>query len=225
VETSKEEILKVLTINALRKLQKGSILQAISHTLAIIGLTLLTLTVRAALNKLNTTELILKSIDFEVFEKYIIYSSIVFIGLLITLFALILLVASMWGFIIPGARYLANIDARFTKASNLLNLGWIWGTVIAIIGLVMSIASAYLIIILPICLGLLIVGIILILLGYTGLIILTIKLSDFEKIERYETTAILFTLSSFIPLLIPIPWILFYLALKTSELKHLGLSS
>ncbi len=124
-------------------------------------------------------------------------------GLFIALFigAVIVFVAVI-SRLVSGVSTLARYSDRYSTAETLIKLGYIWGIVLLIVGVIS----------IPILIGifLLVPGIILLFLGGIGLIILMFSLNDEFKEQLFLIAGILFILGFFIPLLDFIGWILVY---------------
>jgi uncharacterized membrane protein len=134
------------------------------------------------------------------------------IALIILVIALlvpvVLYLLGLWGNFIPGVRRLGELNVEFRTASRLVHLGFFWGVLLVIIGVLTA----------PILIGfpILIIGAILVLIGYIGLIILGFKLHDYERDGLYLAAAITFIIGIVLPVLQIIGLILLYVALGHS---------
>jgi len=134
------------------------------------------------------------------------------IVLIILVIALLVPVAlyflGLWGNFVPGVRRLGELNVEFRTASRLVHLGFFWGVLLVIIGVLTA----------PILIGIpiLIIGAILVLIGYIGLIILGFKLHNYEGDGLYLAAAITFIIGIVISVLQIIGFILLYVALGHS---------
>ncbi|MFN3268088.1 MAG: DUF973 family protein, partial [Zestosphaera sp.] len=143
-----------------------------------------------------------------------VFTAVVGAVILIIIGGIIALIGLFSRFI-PGVRDLANANPKFSTASTLIRIGYIWGLILLIIGLILAIF----IIGIPI----LLVGAILLLIGLIGTIVLCFKLKDVYQNSLYLVAGIFFILYIFITMsrilsvftAIPeiIGWILIYIAL------------
>ena len=142
--------------------------------------------------------------------KMLLEGSLVAVVIVLIIGAIIALIG-LWGDFIPGAKRLAEVRPEFTTSATLIRVGLFYGTIVMIIGALL----VFVLIGIPIV----IVGLILHLLGYIGLIILSFKLNETEKNALYLATGILFIISIFVGLAGFIAWILLYIALGDSAKK------
>lgn len=124
------------------------------------------------------------------------------------------LVAFLYGVyakFVPGVTKLSEIDSSYSTAKTLIRLGYIWGVILMIIGVPLTL----------LVIGILItfVGLILLLLGHIGTIILCFNLNGKEGNSLYLIAGILFIIGIFVPILSFISWILLYIAFSNSESK------
>lgn len=134
---------------------------------------------------------------------------IVLIILVIALLVpVVLYLLGLWGNFVPGVRRLGELNVEFRTASRLVHLGFFWGVLLVIIGVLTA----------PILIGIpiLIIGVILVLIGYIGLIILGFKLHDYERDGLYLAAAITFIIGIVLQVLQLIGLILLYVALGHS---------
>jgi len=138
--------------------------------------------------------------------------------IVIILVAVVLSIIAVYVKLLSSVRLLKEYDpGRYSSASTLIRIGYVWGLMLALIGLV----TAILVIVSPIFifigLGVTIVGAILLLIGFIGLIILSFKLHDEFRKDSFLVAAILFIVSIFLSgLLTFIAWIFMYLGAKDS---------
>jgi len=169
----------------------------------------------------------------------IIPAILVIAALLLATFILWLI--GVWGFFVPGASRVGKANPEFSTAATLIKIGYFWGILVLLISLVViGVVVAYAIItqspfILIALLGLvpvILVCIILILVGYVGLLVLVYKFHELERIGLYLAVFILLILDlvlGFVALvpytgvvIIPsgvislVAWILLYVALRES---------
>jgi hypothetical protein len=155
--------------------------------------------------------------------------------------AFILWLIGVWGFFVPGVSKVGKANPEFSTAARLIKIGYFWGILVLLISLVViGVVVAYAIIaqspsILIALLGLvpvLLVCIILILVGYVGLLVLVYKFHELEKIGLYLAVFILLILdlalgfAVFVPyagvVIVPseaislVAWVLLYIALGES---------
>ena len=128
----------------------------------------------------------------------------------------VLFLLGLWGNFVPGVRRLGELNVEFRTASTLVHLGFFWGVLLVIIGALTA----------PILIGfpILIIGAVLVLIGYIGLIILGFKLHDYEEDRLYLATAITFIIGIVLPVLQIIGLILLYVALGHSIKRHEALA-
>lgn len=131
----------------------------------------------------------------------ILFSSIiaivtVFIGAIIALLGVYIK-------LLPGASSLADYSERYSTAASLIKIGYLWGLILIIIGIITLavVIGAFFIII----------GYILLFIGKIGLIILVFKLNDEFSDSKFLIAGILFILGIFVSLLDLIGWILVYI--------------
>ncbi|MEM1661566.1 MAG: DUF973 family protein [Desulfurococcaceae archaeon] len=107
--------------------------------------------------------------------------------------------------LIPGARSLAQAEPEFTTASNLISVGYKWGIILLVLGiLTLIILIGFL---------LLVLSLIFLLIGNIGLVLLCFKLHDRFKDALYRDAGILFIIGIFVLLISFVGWILLYVAL------------
>lgn len=222
-----EDIARVYVLDAYNKLKTGSLIQIIANSLLILSLTTISVMIFRLIpliTELTPSTLPEVSIDNilinEILKRFSMYIIIMSTSIIVLIASLILWIISTWACIIPGARRLTYVDNRFSRACNLINLGWFWGVVVAFIGGAISIGSIFANTLIPLGLSVIAVSLILTTLGYAGIIILSTKLSDYEKIDRFETTSTLFILSIAIPYISFLPWLTFYRSLQYAINKY-----
>lgn len=127
------------------------------------------------------------------------------IGLAVLVIGVILALIGLYGKFIPGLSELARTNPEFSTASSLIRIGYVWGLVLLLVGAILTL----------IIIGIFIafIGLILLVIGYVGMIILCFKLNDAYQNTLYLVAGILFILSIFIPILGVVAWILIYVAL------------
>lgn len=127
------------------------------------------------------------------------------IGLAILVIGVILALIGLYGKFIPGLSELARANPEFSTASSLIKIGYVWGLVLLLVGAILTL--------LVIGIFIAFIGLILLVIGYVGMIILCFKLNDAYQNTLYLVAGILFILSIFIPILGVVAWILIYVAL------------
>jgi len=131
---------------------------------------------------------------------------------IVTLIGAVISLIAIYAYLRPGALELSKADQRYSTASKLINIGYLWGLILIIIGL----ALALIIIGIP----LLVIGIILLIIGKIGVILLSFNLNEAEKNVLYLVAGILFIIGLFVNILSFIAWILMYVALGESIRRH-----
>lgn len=152
---------------------------------------------------------------------YVPASVSLLVGLIITIIigALILLMG-LYMYFIPGTRKLSEINSEYVTPAKLIRLGYVWGLLLLIVGLILTLilTAVYVGAILAI------VGLILVFIGYVGIIVLAFKLRDVENNNLYLVAGLLFIVGIVIPgigtLLWLLAWILMYVALGDSIRRH-----
>jgi hypothetical protein len=136
------------------------------------------------------------------------------IVLIILIIALLVSVAlyllGLWGNFVPGVRMLGELNEEFRTASTLVHLGFIWGVILGFFGVLTA----------PIGIPILIIGAVLVLIGYIGLITLGFKLHDHEGDGLYFAAAITFIIGIVFPVLQIIGFIFLYVALGRSIKRY-----
>jgi len=127
---------------------------------------------------------------------------------IVALIGAVISLIAIYAYLRPGALELSKADQRYSTASKLINIGYLWGLILIIIGLPLTL----IIIGIPI----LIIGVILFLIGHIGVILLSFNLNDAEKNALYLVAGILFIIGLFVDILSFIAWILMYVALGES---------
>jgi len=127
---------------------------------------------------------------------------------IVALIGAVISLIAIYAYLRPGALELSKADQRYSTASKLINIGYLWGLILIIIGLPLTL----IIIGIPIF----IIGVILFLIGHIGVILLSFNLNDAEKNVLYLVAGILFIIGLFINILSFIAWILMYVALGES---------
>ncbi|MCS7140539.1 MAG: DUF973 family protein [Nitrososphaerota archaeon] len=108
-----------------------------------------------------------------------------------------------------GVQRLASIDPDYKTSATLIKLGWIYGVILGVIASLTSIIVWFA------GLALSIIALVLLILGFVGLIVLCFKLYKKEGMGLYLAAGILFVLF-FIPFCPLVAWILLYIALGES---------
>jgi len=157
----------------------------------------------------------------------------------VLLIGVALIVVGVFAYLWRGARALGKFDQRFSIASYLINIGYPWGLIALVTGLLLSWFT--------VGIPIMVVGATLLLMGHIGVILLAFNLYSAEKSTLYLVAGILFiplspvyaillllvALVAVIPgivgigivisLLSPIAWIPMYVALGES-IKRVSLS-
>ncbi|MEM0027469.1 MAG: DUF973 family protein [Ignisphaera sp.] len=160
-----------------------------------------------------------------------IFGSIVAIIFLLIGFTVILI--GLYMGLVPGVRRLSKVDDRFSTASTLIRIGYVWGVILLIVGIIVAVMG--IIFYLPATMShggqfitggalmalaagmvIIIISLILVILGYIGIIILAFKFNDVEHDGLYLAAGILFILGIIIPFAMFVAWILMYIALGRS---------
>jgi len=137
-----------------------------------------------------------------------------FVGFLLSFIA-------VYAFLVPGAKKLGDAQQKYSVASNLISIGFVWGLILLILGIVLLIflflpfLSFFALLAVPIIL----IGALLFLIGKIGIIILSFDLHESENNTIFLIAGILFIVGLFVPVLSFIAWILMYVALEESIRK------
>jgi len=133
-------------------------------------------------------------------------------AIIVALIGAVISLIAIYAYLRPGARMLSEVDQRYSTASKLINIGYLWGLILIIIGLALT----------PFLIGIPIafIGGILFLIGYIGVILLSFNLNDVEKNVLYLVAGVLFIIGLFVNILWFIAWILMYVALGESIRRH-----
>ncbi|MEM0372138.1 MAG: DUF973 family protein [Ignisphaera sp.] len=130
----------------------------------------------------------------------------------------ILNLVGLFGFVIPGTSKLAEWDEKFSTSSKLLKIGYGGGAVLMLIAIIIILVAAF-----TYSLGaffgglaLVVIGGIMLLVGYIGLIILSFKLNDTFSVTSIMVAGILFIIGIFVGVLQFIAWILMYVGLGSA---------
>lgn len=147
----------------------------------------------------------------------IVARSAVAFGLAITMIALVIAgsiigLVGLYAYFIPGTAKLASIDPRYSTTATLIKVGYIWGLILLIVGTPL--------VLLFVGLPIVIAGLILLLLGYIGVIIVCFRLSEVEQCTLYVVAGVLFIIAIFVPIIGFVAWVLLYVALEDSIRKH-----
>ncbi len=149
-----------------------------------------------------------------------------------TVFIVVILAGVVLAIIAVYVKLLSSIkllkmydSSRYSSASTLIRVGYVWGLALTLIGLVLAIFAIASPLFIFIAVGIIAAGAIMLLIGFIGLIILSFKLHDELRKESFIVAGILFIISIFLGgLLTFIAWIFMYLGAKDS-LNELLLSS
>ncbi|MEM0063279.1 MAG: DUF973 family protein [Ignisphaera sp.] len=208
----------------LERIRSGTPIITIGSLLKSIGNVILMMLIPSILKVLANPRSIVHAISGGIFA--IVLSFIGFIVILVGLYT----------GLVPGVRRLSKIDDRFSTASTLIRIGYVWGMILLVIGI--AIAVVGLISYLPVVISrgrqfaveplavlatgaiMTIFSLILMLLGYIGIIILAFKFNDVEHDGLYLAAGILFILGIFVPFATFVAWILMYIALGKSIERH-----
>jgi hypothetical protein len=146
-------------------------------------------------------------------------TDIINIGTLITLVILALLGAflslyGLYGKIVSGTNMLASVRSKYSTASTLINIGYVGGLIVLILGLIFVLITASTSFIgLLVSFVIVLLGIILLFIGKIGIIILSFKLNDDFAETLVLVAGILSIIGIFLPILDFIAWILLYAGL------------
>lgn len=132
-------------------------------------------------------------------------------GLVLIIGAVIALIG-LYGKFLPGVEKLAEVNPDFKTSRDLVRIGYYYGMILLLVGAVTLIILVGFVV--------LIVAIILLFIGYIGLIILSFNLREVEGDSLYLAAGILFILGLFLPISSFIAWILLYIALGNSIRRH-----
>jgi len=166
-----------------------------------------------SLSRLEDTLSLFKAFGIRSFERAIVGAFTGSLtGTIVELFGLVIALVAIYAYLRPGALELSKADQRYSTASKLIDIGYLWGLLLFIIGLPL----ALIIIGIP----LLIVGVILLIIGKVGVIILEFNLYDAEKNALYLVAGILSVIGIVISIASPVAWILMYIALGESIGKY-----
>ncbi|MEM4752916.1 MAG: DUF973 family protein [Sulfolobales archaeon] len=115
---------------------------------------------------------------------------------------------------IPGTTELVRVSSEFSTPSRMVRLGYVWGLISVLVG------AAFLPFLPAVGFIILALGIVLLVVGHIGMVVLCLKLNNFERDSLYLISGILFIVGIFIPILIVVGLILMYLALSDSIRRH-----
>lgn len=150
---------------------------------------------------------VVERISFNTFftTPFIVFMLILLAGAIVALIGL-------WGKFLPGVKVLKEIQHDFSTAETLVKLGYFWGLILLVISIPL----------IPFIVGIFtgIIAIVLILIGYIGLIILCFKLKELEREDLYLVAGILLIVGIFLSIAVIIAWILLYIALGNSIEKR-----
>ena len=130
--------------------------------------------------------------------------------------------------LVPGVKKLSKVDDRFSTASTLIRIGYVWGVILLAIGIIVAFAGLIAVIshgrqfavgaLATLVAGAImaVVSLILMFLGYIGIMILVFGLNDVEHNSLYLVAGILFIIGIFISFARAVAWILMYIALGKS---------
>jgi len=213
-----------LALRGLSELKTASLLMIISSIIAAAGL-IGSLSMLLSLTAISPVE-----VHYTGVPVVVIGSVLAAFGLVVA--ALILQLVAVFAYLVPSFRKLRDYDPQsFNTASLLVYLGYVIGTIIEIVGVVIFIASIVAMSLVGIlsAIAVIIIGAILLLLGYVGLIIGCFKLKDQFNESLFLVAGILFIISlalSFIPytsaagaIIDFIAWIITYVAASTTIQK------
>jgi hypothetical protein len=214
-------------------MRRGVLLHIVSDILGLIGGVLLLLLVLFMLSITWTWY------GWAWYLREMLLVLVVFVALLLAAFILWLI--GVWGFFVPGVSRVGKANPEFSTAARLIKIGYFWGILVLLISLVViGVVVAYAIetqnpFILIALLGLvpvILVCIILILVGYVGLLVLVYKFHELERIGLYLAVFILLILDLVLGFVALVPytgvvivpsgvislvaWILLYVALRES---------
>jgi hypothetical protein len=106
----------------------------------------------------------------------------------LALIAIVLLLVAVYAFLLPSAKSFASWrPAEFSTPSKLLRIGFLWGLVVVLIALLLALT----VILVLVALALAVVGVILVIIGWVGLIIYFFKLRDAFNSTLFLVAAIL----------------------------------
>jgi len=130
----------------------------------------------------------------------------------------VLNLVGLFGFVIPGTSKLAEWDEKFSTSSNLLGIGYGGGAVLMLIAIILFLVATF-----TYSLGaffgglaLVVIGGIMLLVGYIGLIVLSFELNDTFNVTSLMVASILFIIGIFVGVLQFIAWILMYVGLGSA---------
>ena len=133
-----------------------------------------------------------------------IFSSVIAVALV--LIGAVIALIGVYVKLLPGASVLANYNDKYSTPASLLKIGYLWGLILIVIGVITLIAiiGAFL----------MIIGLILLFIGKIGLIILMFRLSDGFNVSTFMIAGVLFILGLFISILDIMAWIIVYIGSK-----------
>ncbi len=132
---------------------------------------------------------------------------------ILSIVGILLALVGFYAKFVPGAGNLARARPEFGTASKLIRVGHLGGLVTLLLGFLLMLGSLLLTQLLVIGLPLIIVGSVLLLLGYAGTVVMCFKLNNAYKNSLYVAAGVLLIVSIFIPILGFVAWILLYVAL------------
>lgn len=183
-------------INGLTKLKDASSRMIIATALVGISLTLFLMSIIPILVSAPTG---LRTSFSSLFTLFGLAPILAFI-LLIS--GAILALTAVYGKLIPSSKDLSNYDPELASAAMLIKIGYAWGFILAIVG-VLTLAIVVGIVLIILALIFLIVGAI-------GLIIMLFKLNSSLKETMFIIAGVLFIIGMFLPIVDFIGWILVY---------------
>jgi len=208
-----------LLADAYREIQKGSLLLIIGSLLADIGATV---SLIGVFTPVVSFSYIPRFNHFnEVWRNVGIISATLIPALTASLIGFLLSFIAVYAYLVPGAKKLGDAQQKYSTASKLISIGFVWGLILLILGIVLLIflivpfLSFFALLAVPIIL----IGALLFLIGKIGIIILSFDLHESENNTLFLIAGILFIVGLFLPVLSFIAWILMYVALGESIRK------
>jgi len=207
-----------LLADAYREIQKGSLFLIVGSLLADIGATV---SLIGVFTPISSFSYLPRFNHFNEFWKNAAISASLISVLLVAFVGFLLSFIAVYAYLVPGAKKLGDAQQKYSTASKLISIGFVWGLILLILGIVLLIflilpfLSFFALLAVPIIL----IGALLFLIGKIGIIILSFDLHESENNTLFLIAGILFIVGLFVPVLSFIAWILMYVALGESIRK------
>jgi len=207
-----------LLADAYREIQKGSLLLIVGSLLAGIGATV---SIIGIFMPIISFSYLPRFNHFNEFWRNAAISASLISVLLVAFVGFLLSFIAVYAYLVPGAKKLGDVQQKYSTASKLISIGFVWGLILLILGIVLLVflilpfLSFFALLAVPTIL----IGALLFLIGMIGIIILSFDLHESENNTLFLIAGILFIVGLFVPVLSFIAWILMYIALGESIRK------